>query len=134
MYKVTKVIDFCYGHRLRNYEGKCKFLHGHNGRVEIDLTSDQLDERGMVLDFNDVKREIKGWLDDALDHKMLLREDDPFIETLKTAGEPYYVMKENPTAEAIAKLIFEHAERAKLPVAEVRLWETQSSFATYRKK
>ncbi|HLB03050.1 MAG TPA: 6-carboxytetrahydropterin synthase, partial [Nitrospiria bacterium] len=46
MYKVTKHILFCYGHRLLNYDGKCKHLHGHNGRVEIELTSPKLDHRG----------------------------------------------------------------------------------------
>ena len=45
MYKVTKHIDFCYGHRLLNYEGQCRYLHGHNGRVEIDIESPALDDR-----------------------------------------------------------------------------------------
>ena len=35
MFRVTRQIDFCYGHRLLNYEGKCRYLHGHNGRAVI---------------------------------------------------------------------------------------------------
>ena len=60
MYVVTKRIDFCYGHRLLNYEGKCKYLHGHNGRVEIELEGERLDDRGMVTDFGDIKRVMSG--------------------------------------------------------------------------
>ena len=48
MFQVTREIDFCYGHRLLNYEGKCKYLHGHNGRVVITIEAEKLDHRGMV--------------------------------------------------------------------------------------
>ena len=58
MYEVTRVIDFCYGHRLLNYAGKCRHLHGHNGRLEITLSASALDDRGMVLDFTQIKREV----------------------------------------------------------------------------
>ncbi len=72
MFHVTKLIDFCYGHRLLKYEGKCRHLHGHNGRVEIRLRGDTLDERGMLMDFGDVKETMKRWIDDNLDHRMIL--------------------------------------------------------------
>ena len=55
MFRVSREIDFCYGHRLLDYQGKCRHLHGHNGRVLITLEADALDERGMVLDFGDIK-------------------------------------------------------------------------------
>ena len=51
MYRVTREIQFCYGHRLLNYDGKCKYMHGHNGRAIIAIEADKLDDRGMVLDF-----------------------------------------------------------------------------------
>jgi len=51
MYLVTRRIDFCYGHRLLNYDGVCKHLHGHNAIVEVDIRSNTLDERNMVVDF-----------------------------------------------------------------------------------
>ena len=54
MYHITREIDFCYGHRLLNYDGKCRFLHGHNGRAVIKIAAETLDERGMVFDFSDV--------------------------------------------------------------------------------
>lgn len=131
MYRVTKEIEFCYGHRLRNYDGKCQHVHGHNGTAEIELESRELDERGMVVDFGDIKRDVKGWIDDRMDHAMLVREDDPLIEVLEDEGEPYYVMDDNPTAENIAREIYLYAEDAGHPVSSVRLWETPSSYATY---
>jgi 6-pyruvoyltetrahydropterin/6-carboxytetrahydropterin synthase len=132
MFKVTKRIDFCYGHRLLNYQGKCRHLHGHNGRVEIDIDSAGLDPRGMVYDFADIKTAIKNWIDEMLDHRMLLCKDDPMLPALKQRGELFFVMDENPTAENIAKLIFNHAKSKGLPVVEVRLWETSTSCASYR--
>ena len=59
MYKVVKEIHFCYGHRLMNYDGKCAHPHGHNGKIEIELKSERLDERGMVFDFGDMKEIIQ---------------------------------------------------------------------------
>jgi 6-pyruvoyltetrahydropterin/6-carboxytetrahydropterin synthase len=132
MFTVTKHIDFCYGHRLLNYDGKCRHLHGHNGRVEIQIEADKLDARGMVYDFSDIKAAVKNWIDETLDHRMLLCKDDPMLLLLRQRGEACFVMDENPTAENIAKLIFDHARSKGLPVREVRLWETPSSSASYR--
>jgi len=131
-FKVCREIDFCYGHRLLNYEGKCRFLHGHNARVEIEISSLKIDGRGMVVDFNDMKQKLQTWIDSTLDHKLLLNRADPLIPNLNPEREPFILMDANPTAEAIAKLIFDHAQKEGFAVTEVRLWETPSSFATYR--
>lgn len=131
-WRVTVRVDFCYGHRLLDYDGACAHPHGHNGLAEITLESDSLDHRGMVMDFGDVKREMKGWIDRTMDHRMLVREDDPMVEWLEASGEPHMTLEENPTAETIARLIYDRAEEFGHPVVEVRLWETPSSFATYR--
>lgn len=131
MYRVTREITFCYGHRLLNYEGKCRYLHGHNGKAVITLESDELDERGMVLDFSEIKQVISAWIDANLDHKMLLHRDDPVLPMFQAKGEPVFVMDRNPTAESIARLIFDFARDQGYPVVEVRLWETDSCYATY---
>jgi 6-pyruvoyltetrahydropterin/6-carboxytetrahydropterin synthase len=132
MYRVTREIDFCYGHRLLNYAGKCRYLHGHNGRAVITLESAALDERGMVLDFSDIKRVVIAWIDDTLDHRMLLHRNDPAVPFLREIGEPVYLLDVNPTAENIARLIFDFAAGHGFPISEVRLWETPRCFATYR--
>lgn len=132
MFRVTREIDFCYGHRLLNYDGKCKYLHGHNGRAIIALEAETLDERGMVLDFSDIKRVVAGWIDSNLDHRMLLHKDDPYVRVLQDLGEPLFLMDENPTAENIARLIHHYTASRGFPVVETHLWETPHCFATYR--
>lgn len=131
-HKVTKTVDFCYGHRLLEYDGKCKHLHGHNGLLEVDLEAGSLDSLGMVMDFTQVRDIVKDWVDENLDHKMLLRRDDPVAQILKDLGEPVYLLDGNPTAENIAMHIYHQAHNQGLEVAEIRLWESPSSYATYR--
>jgi len=131
MFRVTREIDFCYGHRLLNYQGKCRHLHGHNGKALVTVEAPRLDERGMVFDFSDIKRVVTGWIDEHLDHRMLLHRDDPIVPVLQECGEPMYLMNVNPTAENIAQLIFEIAAGQGFPVVEVRLWETPHCQATY---
>ena len=70
MHSVTREIHFCYGHRLLNYPGKCRNLHGHNGIAVITLESDSLDDLGMVVDFSLLKASIGVWIDTNLDHRM----------------------------------------------------------------
>lgn len=132
MFSVTQVIDFCYGHRLLRYQGKCSRLHGHNGRLEVVITAPALDAMSMVADFSDIERVVRGFIDEHIDHKMLLHKDDPMVGILKGQGEPVFVMDCDPTAEAIARLICERARSAGLDVSEVRIWETAGSVASYR--
>jgi len=132
MYGVTREIPFCYGHRLLDYSGKCKYLHGHNGTAVISLEGESLDQLGMVVDFSKLKQTLGKWIDDHLDHRMILHRDDPALEYLRAQGEPIYVMELNPTAENIAKLIFDQARFFGFPVVEVKLWETASCYAVYK--
>ena len=132
MFRVSREIDFCYGHRLLNYAGKCKYLHGHNGRAIITIESATLDERGMVLDFSDIKKVVSSWIDEQLDHRMLLQRTDPVVPLLEKMGEPLFLMDENPTAENIAKLIYNFTAQSGFPIVECQLWETPRCFATYR--
>jgi 6-pyruvoyltetrahydropterin/6-carboxytetrahydropterin synthase len=131
MFHVSREIDFCYGHRLLDYEGKCRHLHGHNGRVLITFAAGRLDPRGMVVDFGEIKQVLSRWIDEALDHRMILRRDDPAVPLLEQLGEPLVLMDANPTAENIARLIFDFAAGRGFPVVEVRLWETPRCSATY---
>ena len=132
MYSVTKRIDFCYGHRLLNYDGVCKHPHGHNAVAEVEVRTESLDDRHMVCDFSDIKRKIKGWIDRELDHKMILHRDDPLIAPLRELGEPVFVSDENPTVEHIARLIFDQTRDHGFPVVRVTVWETPTSFAAYQ--
>jgi len=131
MYRVTETVEFCYGHRLLRYKGKCAHLHGHNGRVEIEVAAASLNGQSMVADFSDIGRIVKEWIDLNLDHRMLLHRDDPLAPLLRAQDEPLFLMDSDPTAEAIARVICEYALSQGLRVSEVRLWETPDSVASY---
>lgn len=131
VFSVTQELPFCYGHRLLEYPGKCGRLHGHNGVARVTLRSDHLDAQGMVADFDAIERSLRGFLDETVDHRLLLHRDDPICASLRAAGEDFVAVEFNPTAENIAKMIFEHAQRAGFPVAEVQLVEQQGSIAGY---
>ena len=85
-FQIEKSFDFCYGHRVytqnlidKNAQCTCRHLHGHNGRVTVRLSSDSLDQTGMVTDFKNLEF-FKKILDDDFDHKMILGADDPYLE------------------------------------------------------
>jgi 6-pyruvoyltetrahydropterin/6-carboxytetrahydropterin synthase len=132
MYRVSQEIDFCYGHRLLNYSGKCRSLHGHNGKAVVLMEGSTLDSTGMLVDFAEIKRKLSSWVDENLDHRMILCERDPLLPVLEQHEQPLFVIPQNPTAENIARLIFERARELRFPVVEVALWETPRACATYR--
>ena len=111
---VTKIFGFAASHFLTKYHGKCENLHGHNYKLEVTV-SGEIGANGLVYDFVDLKKEVKAKIIDKLDHAHL---NDSF---------------ENPSAEAIAVWIWE-ALQDDLSLCEVKLWETDTCFVTYRGK
>ena len=67
--------------------------HGHNAAVEIEIRTDVLDPRNMVTELSDIKRVMKGWIDRELDHKMILRADDPLTKILQDLASPAFVLE-----------------------------------------
>lgn len=134
LHRITKSIEFCYGHRLVGYAGKCRYLHGHNGLLEVDVDAERLDDMGMVVDFGEVRDLVKGWVDEHIDHRMVLSRLDPVAPVLIESGEPVYLLDENPTAEYMARHIFEKVEALGMTLSEIRLWETPTNLATYRRR
>ena len=115
MFQVTREIDFCFGHRVQGATD-CGQLHGHNGRAVITLESETLDELGMVLDFSEIKRVVSVWIDEHLDHRMILAEDDPARDALEQLGEPLYLTPNPPTRAEIAAQIFAFTREAGFPI------------------
>ena len=132
MYEISRNLSFCYGHRLIDHPGKCAHLHGHNGHVEVTLTSSQLDPQGMVVDFQVIRERLGAWIDATLDHRMILQKGDPALPALLSLGEPIYEVPFPPTAENLARHLFEKAQQLELPVQAVRFEETPSCHALYR--
>jgi 6-pyruvoyltetrahydropterin/6-carboxytetrahydropterin synthase len=122
MFEVSVEQTFAAGHALRNYKGKCENVHGHNYRVRITIEGDQLDSTGLLVDFLDVKQ-LMGGVVDYLDHQFI--NDLPPFDQL------------NPSAENIAKYFYDRVSgglKNEVPVrvAEVKVWETDTSSAVYR--
>ncbi len=132
MYTVSKTFTFCYGHRLMNDAGRCGNLHGHTARVTFVLGKETLDEHGMVIHFDRLKETIGEWIAENLDHTTLLCKDDPLTAALENAGERFRKLDVNPTAENIAKLLFNMAQGFNLPIRQVEVWESETSKATYQ--
>ncbi len=119
MFKAKVVDSFSAAHRLREYQGDCERLHGHNYRVEVVVSSPCLDEQGIVMDFRELKRFLKGALHE-LDHQ--------YLNDLAPFGE------RNPSAENIARHLFETLSpliREPVRLAEVVVWENDASCISY---
>lgn len=176
---ISVEIPFCYGHRVVGHTGKCRHLHGHNGKAVVVLRTFVLNELDMVVDFKDVKNLVKNWIDNWWDHNFLVHKNDPLVRTLKIlehlnseerafkAGlteelvppspsellgvrtavaynKQLYVMKNGePTAENMAKELFDKVTEllgdttdkgsTRVSVEEVRIAETESTWASYRR-
>ena len=121
MYTVYKETSFSSCHFLREYEGRCENIHGHNWKVRVYISGTGLDRAGMLIDFKDLKKIIDG-ISDSVDHKNL--NDIPPFDKL------------NPSAENLARWFFDKVKEElgdnSLIVSEVRVWETETSCAIYR--
>jgi len=132
MFTITKDVYFCYGHRLMGHPGKCRHLHGHSVKAAITVAALELNDQGMVCDFADISAVAHRYIDSELDHNLLLHRDDPLVPALEQLGERYLLLDEHPTAELLAKMIYEQVKAQGLNVLSVALWETTSACASYR--
>jgi 6-pyruvoyltetrahydropterin/6-carboxytetrahydropterin synthase len=110
---VSQEFEFHAAHLLAWHPGKCKNLHGHSYRVQVDVQG-VLDERGIVIDFDELSDVVWKEILEPLDHSLLNDHLD------------------NPTAERLGIHILRKAEAAGLTLSEVRVWETTKSLAVVR--
>jgi 6-pyruvoyltetrahydropterin/6-carboxytetrahydropterin synthase len=120
MFEVEIIAGFAAAHRLRDYNGKCEHLHGHNYRVHVTARAPSTGSGGMVIDFIDLKRITKDVME-RFDHGYL-NEIEPFDRL-------------EPSAENLARHLFEEITR-KLGdqgelVYSVSVWESDTSRAAY---
>jgi 6-pyruvoyltetrahydropterin/6-carboxytetrahydropterin synthase len=120
MYEVIVERTFAAAHALRNYQGGCENLHGHNFRVQVRVEGPNLDEAGLLVDFLELKRAMDAVID-PYEHQNL-NETAPFDDL-------------NPSAENIARWFHDRIQDGiAARLAEVRVWETEWSSAAYRPK
>jgi 6-pyruvoyltetrahydropterin/6-carboxytetrahydropterin synthase len=123
MFEITIEETFAAGHALRNYRGKCENVHGHNYRCQVTVEGEELDEIGLLVDFVELKRVVHAVLD-RMDHQWL--NDYPPFDRI------------NPSAENMAKFIYDEVSlglgtRPGVRIGQVKLWETDTSSAIYRR-
>jgi len=120
MYELTVFSDFAAAHNLRQYEGECENLHGHNWKVEITVTTKKLNKIGLGVDFKILKKTLKNVLE-RLDHKYM--NDIPPFD------------KENPSSENIARYIYKQLQKEikdkNIKTARVKVWESENAAAVY---
>lgn len=119
-YTLKVVSDFAAAHRLVDYPGECSRLHGHNWKLEVEITATRLDQVGMAIDFKAIKAATRS-VTDRLDHYHL--NELPMFTTI------------NPTAENIAAYIYRELrgilDTDTLRVRAVTLWETDRASVHY---
>jgi 6-pyruvoyltetrahydropterin/6-carboxytetrahydropterin synthase len=135
-YQVIRKHEIQCGHRVCDHEGKCKNLHGHSYIFHLKCISNELDSLGRVIDFSVIKELICTWLDNNWDHRLILWEEDPWLQTLIQIDSSIVTIPYNPTAENLAKYLIEMIGPklfANLPITltEVTVQETSKCSASY---
>ncbi len=145
--KITKEFTWCMAHMLANHNGKCRNIHGHTYKMQVEITRNEggviknlgNTEHGMVLEFNDLKTIVNEIIVDKLDHAFLYWTDstDPMEHEiagiLKKYDRKMVEINYRPTAEEMAinfrdqinKRIEEHG----VYVSSLIVWESPTSFA-----
>ncbi|MBQ9209449.1 MAG: 6-carboxytetrahydropterin synthase QueD [Oscillospiraceae bacterium] len=137
MYILRASADFDSAHFLSGYEGKCSNLHGHRWHIEVQVKGELQQEgqqRGMVVDFGDLKRELRK-VADSLDHKLIYEKGSlkpATEEALADEGFATVAVPFRPTAENLARYIYERLE-GEFDLESVTVYETPDNCAVYRK-
>jgi len=159
---ISKSFTFAAAHRLHGHEGLCRFIHGHNYKVELYFEGYELelDSVGRVIDFSSIKENIIKPLKEKYDHNFILSINDPlYIAWVKLAADEGDITKyaffrhcvqsevpqtledgSNPTAENMAIDFYNFAERTlpmligavNVEIKAVRVWETDTASALYK--
>lgn len=139
MYFLTAEASFDGAHFLSGYKGKCSNLHGHRWRVLLKIKADELQEsgqqRGMVVDFSDVKKALKVETD-YFDHTFIYERDtlkETTVDALNEEGFLMRIVDFRPTAENFSKYFYDKFAGYGFDVAEVTVYETPNNCASYSK-
>lgn len=120
MFELKIITQFAAAHRLRDFQGKCEQLHGHNWKVEVFVQAAKLDSAGLVRDFGEIK---------AVSLEVLNELDHHYLNELS------HFQEENPSSEHIARYLFNQLSRRlnddRARVSKISVWESDTSCATY---
>jgi len=120
MFELRIITKFSAAHQLRNYQGKCENLHGHNWRVEVYIQTEVLNEIGLAMDFKELKDSTNQFLE-QIEHSFV-NDVFPFTEI-------------NPSSENLAKWIYDGLSKKlnddSVVVSMVTVWESDTASASY---
>jgi 6-pyruvoyltetrahydropterin/6-carboxytetrahydropterin synthase len=120
MYEISIETSFSAAHRLRNYQGNCEALHGHNWKVQVTVQTGSLNDIGLAIDFKILKKITNETLA-RMDHACL-NDIAPFCDI-------------NPSSENIARELFKEMKTSFAPfgvsLSKVSVWESDNAWASY---
>ena len=140
--RITKQFTFETGHALYGYDGKCKNVHGHSYKLSVTVIGTPITDvtnvkYGMVIDFGDLKKIVKGEIVDIFDHATVFNKNTPHVELAKELadrGHDVILVDYQPTSENMV-IDFARKIKAQLPenikLHSLRLQETDTSFAEW---
>lgn len=134
--------NFETAHRLfdQGRDSKCWSLHGHSFWMTLEIEAPDTDDRGMVVEYGELKQAVRGFIDTALDHGAVLNRRDPLVPVLLDQGCKVLTLNQDPTVEALAAYLGDVAsmllaDMHRAPGAQVRsvtVQETQVNAAEVR--
>jgi 6-pyruvoyltetrahydropterin/6-carboxytetrahydropterin synthase len=137
MYYLTAEAAFDSAHFLCGHQGKCANLHGHRWRMIAKIAGeslqDNIESSGMLIDFSDLKREVRT-LADNLDHRLLIEQgtlQPATMEALQQEGFEVINLSFRPTAENLAKYLFDSLKALGVPMYSMTVYETPDNCAVY---
>ncbi len=137
MYYLTAEASFDSAHFLNEHDGKCSNLHGHRWRMVAKIAGEQLKEdgpeKGMLIDFSDFKKALQE-IADSLDHTFIYEQGSlqlATLDALEAEGFSFVVVPFRPTAENLAKYLFERLRKEGFPVCLMTVYETPDNCAMY---
>lgn len=140
MYILRTEHSFDAAHFLKDYEGKCSNIHGHRWRVIVEVGAEELmtegNTRGMVVDFSDLKKDVKAMVD-YFDHKFIIEDDSLKLSTVNALLQEDFdiiSLPMRPTAENFAKYFYDKIKEKGYQVDQVQVYETPNNCAAYRER
>ena len=130
------------GHRQWKDNGHCSFVHGYGRYVEFTFTCEERDEKGWVMDFGDL-RDVKQWLENEWDHRLLLSSDDPLLQDFllleQKGGVKLNIMYDyGPGIEDSCRYVYDNINpmikektNNRVWIDKVRVYEHDNNWAEY---
>ncbi len=137
--RITKEFRFEGAHALKNYDGKCKHIHGHSYIMYVTIKGEPIQDKespknGMLIDFTDLKSIVNNHIINKFDHSLVLRDDSPLAEEIAQAYQNVIIFDFQPTCENIvsyfAQIIKEHLPQ-NLELHSIKLYETATSYVEW---